>query len=48
MMEINDGYTAFCIDEAASYVMTQIQAGKTPIKRTNNRETAEFLKKGRW
>ena len=48
MLKINDGFTAFCIDEAALYVVSQLQAGKVPIKRTNNRETAEFLKKGRW
>ncbi len=48
MLEIDDGYIAFCIDEAATYVHTRLQAGDKPVKRADNRETAEFLKKGRW
>lgn len=48
MLQIDDGYTAFCIDEAAAYVAARLQAGDKPLKRDNNRETAEFLKKGRW
>lgn len=48
VLRIDDGYTAFCIDEAATYVISRLQSGDKPIKRTDNRETAEFLKKGRW
>jgi len=48
MLRIDDGYIAFCIDEAAAYVLTRLQAGDKPIKRADNRETADFLKKGRW
>ena len=48
MLEINDGYTAFCIDEAASFVISKINSGEKPLKRGDNRETAEFLKKGGW
>ncbi len=48
MLEIDDGYTAFCIDEAAAYVTAQLQAGKRPVTRAENRETAALLKEGRW
>jgi len=48
MLEIDDAYTAFCIDEAASFVAMKLKSGATPIKRGNNSETAELLKKGRW
>ena len=48
LMRIEDGYTAFCIDEAASYVMTKLMSGDKPIVRVDNRETAELLKKGGW
>ena len=48
MLEIKDGYTAFCIDEAASFVISKLNSGEKPLKRTNNKETAEFLKKGGW
>ncbi|MBR2476824.1 MAG: hypothetical protein IKB50_01670 [Clostridia bacterium] len=47
-MRIDDGYTAFCIDEAASFVITKLMSGEKPIVRASNRETAELLKKGRW
>lgn len=48
MLRIEDGYTAFCIDEAAAFVMAKLMSGEKPIVRANNRETAELLKKGRW
>lgn len=48
MLRIDDGYIAFCIDEAAAYVLARLQAGDKPVKRADNRETADFLKKGRW
>lgn len=48
IMRIDDGYTAFCIDEAASFVITKLMSGEKPIVRASNRETAELLKKGRW
>ncbi|MBQ6998308.1 MAG: hypothetical protein IJN62_00775 [Clostridia bacterium] len=47
MLRIDDGFLSFCIDEAAAYVISRLQAGDKPIKRADNRETAEFLKKGR-
>ena len=48
MLEIEDSYTAFCIDEASAYVISRLKSGDKPINRTDNRETAEFLKKGGW
>lgn len=48
MLRIDDGFTAFCIDEAAAYVAARLQAGDKPVKRGGNRETAKFLKEGRW
>ena len=48
MLEIKDGYTAFCIDEAASFVISKLNSGAKPLIHSSNRETAEFLKKGGW
>lgn len=45
MLGIDDGYTAFCIDEAAFFVTEKLKSGAKPIVRGSNRETAEFLKK---
>ncbi len=43
VLEIEDGYTAFCIDEAAEYVTAKLKSGKRPIRRGSNQEIAAFL-----
>lgn len=48
IMRIENDYTAFCIDEAASFVIMKLKQGKTPLKRADNKETAMMLMKGRW
>lgn len=48
MLGIEDGYTAFCLDEAAGYVEMQLEAGAKPIVHMSNRELAQSLEKGRW
>lgn len=48
MLEIEDGYTAFCVDEAAGYVEAQLQQGAKPLQYVSNRELAQSLEKGRW
>ena len=46
MLEIDDGYTAFCIDEAATFVVGKLKSGESPISFSSNRETAKFLTEG--
>lgn len=36
IMEIKDSYTAFCFDEACSFIIQQIRDGKEPIMRVEN------------
>ena len=48
MLRIDDGYTAFCVDEAAAYVLAKLSSGDRPVVRADNHETAELLKKGGW
>lgn len=33
VMGIEDGYTAFCFDEACAFIIKQIKEGKEPIMR---------------
>ena len=35
-MGIEDGYTAFCFDEACAFIVGQIRDGKEPIMRVEN------------
>lgn len=48
MLEIHDGYLAFCIDEAAGYVEAQLKSGAKPLQHVSNQELAQSLEKGRW
>ena len=55
ILNIEDGYTAFCLDEACSYIVTMLEQGKKPrwredIKskeeiRNSNFELAKKLRK---
>ena len=36
IMGIDDGYTAFCFDEACAFIVNQIRDGKEPIMRVEN------------
>lgn len=46
MLEITDGYTAFCIDEAATFVMGKLKSGEVPLSFSDNRQTAKILMEG--
>lgn len=35
-MGIEDGYTAFCFDEACAFIVEQIKDGKKPIMRVEH------------
>lgn len=42
MMGINDNYTAYCFDEACTYVLRMIQEGKEPKFRKKYKSFKDF------
>lgn len=44
-MDIEDPYTAFCFDEACSYIVQRINEGDNPIFKENKKKEAKETKK---
>ena len=40
VMGLEDGYTAFCFDEACAFIVKQLRDGKEPIMRVENNHIA--------
>ena len=45
VMAIDDGYTAFCLDEACAELFLHLQKGEEPRFRHNYTKASDFYKK---
>lgn len=44
LLEINDAYTAFCFDEACSYILGKIRQGEEPVPKTKGEQPKAYKK----
>lgn len=44
LLEINDAYTAFCFDEACSYILSKIRRGEEPMPKVKSDQPKVYKK----
>lgn len=44
LLDIADSYTAYCFDEACTYIMRMIQEGNEPVFKTNYSSFSDMYK----
>ena len=43
-MDITDSYTAYCLDEACAYILSQIEDGNNPVFKVHYNSFADMYK----